>query len=100
MTTLKFTLRSNIGPDIADDAPLSERAAITARIVADLRAAADQIETQGVTGLWENVRGYPGVVGDHLCDADGYMRIGYALKRDVKHNTNDIHGPACPAKVQ
>ncbi len=88
MANLTFTLRANMAA-VHDDASPEHLRSITARVAADLRAAADQIENGGLSGYWENV--IP--AGN---DADGYPRVKYALKCNVPHNKSDLIGPACP----
>ena len=78
MSNLQFTMRATLG------ASPENTASVSARVVADLRAAADQIERQGLTGFWENV---PAAGGDET----GYPRVRYALK--LREGVSDLNGP-------
>lgn len=93
---LHFQLRAKLAA-VHDNASPEYLRAVTGRVVADLRAAADQIERKGLSGYWENVP----AAG---ADADGYPRVSHALKYHVPHNKTDVNGPAClprdvPAQV-
>lgn len=88
---LHFQLRAKLAA-VHDNASPEYLRSVTARVVADLRAAADQIERRGLSGYWENA---PAAGGDE----DGYPRVSYALKYHVAHNKTDVNGPACPGTI-
>lgn len=96
MANLTFTLRASL-PMVDDDAPEETRAAVTAHIAAILRAVADQVEREGVSGMWTNASPAEGVPATFLYDEDGYNRASFALKLPTSGRSDDVlPGPACP----
>lgn len=62
---------------------------VTAEVARQLRAMADQVEKQGLTGMWTNLSG--------AVDCDGYPSTRFALKIEPgSHSTRDLNGPICP----
>lgn len=87
---MQFTMTARLNR-VADETSDAERAGVSATLAAMLRAVADQIDREGVNGMWTNGRTADGTIGAFLHDDEGYSRVSFALKRD-----GGMPGPTCP----